>query len=207
MTYLAQAGARRVVPLLAVGLGIAVAVMAFAPAAPTPTPGAAVVGIHEANYGTHGEGASPLTYYFRVHTGVRLEDKTEVETVDSLLENSAYGALERHIVDKYWSNILDARARGILEQIDSEREKGEDILKFRLDTRYGCVPGYYFHVYMDFQIERPDFFEIERLLREEDYASVKARVAPPERLAALKGTRAEAILQEVRSFAVVQREE
>ena len=176
MTYSAQAGARRVVPLLAVGLGIAVAVMAFAPAAPTSSPGAAVVGIHEANYEVEGGEESPFKFYFRVHTGVLLLNEDASSVIEDILvaDDPDYESLESHIRATYWGNIPDPRARGILDQIGVPWVDGDShTLSLRLDRQCGGISWYCFHVFMNFEINRGQAQAIRTHLKDEHWQGMR----------------------------------
>ncbi len=175
MTQAAQAGARRVIPLVAAGLGIAIAVMAFAPAATSPPPGVAV-GVHEANFEVWGEDGNSLTYYFRVHTAVMLADAEEYGRVEAMLtaDPPEYQKLEDHIKGVHWGKIPDARARGILEQIGQPAATGDThFLKHRLDRAYRGVPGYFLHTFMDFRITKAQASNIQGHLDAERFQPIR----------------------------------
>ena len=181
MTYSAQAGARRVVPLLAVGLGIAVAIMAFAPAAPTSSPGAAVVGIHEANYEVEGEDASPLTWYFKVHTGVKLRDAAEFEWVAAQIAESEYDMLVDSLLHYHEYKIRDQRAVKILEAIRlAPLESDSQHVRLAVGTRWDGESGYWFHVTMKIPFPRPDApglaRQFIRWLQDGDYNAIQGQL-------------------------------
>lgn len=197
MTYSAQAGARRVMPLVAAGLGIAIAVMAFVPAASSPPPGVGVVGVHEANYEVYGEAYSPLRYYFRVHTAVMLADGGEYDAAEAMLLATPpqYQQLEDHVSSVHWPRILDERARGILEQIGQPAATGDtDSLRLRLDREYNGVPGYFLHAYMDFgPISGGQARAIQGHLDAGRYSAIKGMLQ-----GMTKGAKPNAVLDEVR---------
>jgi hypothetical protein len=142
-----------VIAVLAVGLGIAVAITAFAPTAPTSSP--AAVGIHEANYDVEGENQSPLTWYFRVHTGIELRDAEEFDQVAELITRSAYDTLVDYLLDNHGYKIKDLRAGSILQAIRLPPQEGDiPQLRLALSTEGQGESGYWFHVSMRFEINR-----------------------------------------------------
>jgi hypothetical protein len=143
-----------VVPLVAAGLGIVIAIMAFAPAASGPPPSVAV-GVHEANYDVEGE-ASELTWYFKVHTGVKLFDQDEFDSVATWITGGKYDVLVDSLLDNHGHQILDQRAVDILEAIRLlEDSLDRPFLDFTMGTEWNGKSGYWFHVFMRFEIEPP----------------------------------------------------
>jgi hypothetical protein len=196
-----------VVSVLAVGLGIAVAVTAFAPTAPTSLPGAALVGIHEANYDVEGENQSPLTWYFRVHTGIELRDAEEFDRVAELITGSEYDGLVEYLLRYHGYKIKDLRADSILQAIRHRPQEGDSHeLRLALGTQWQGESGYWFHVSMRFDIPRkepapPDLHKVLiRHLQEGDLGSIHGTLIEwrEERLVTITGDRPLAILAQVK---------
>lgn len=200
MARSAQAGARRVVAVLAVGLGIALTVMAFAPATPDSSPGAAMVGIHEANYGVWGHSASPMTYYFRVHTGVELFDAEEFDSIAYWIESGEREKLVDSLITYHGYKIWDERAVGILEAIRLPEDTTTDThrLKVWVGTRYEEKDGYWFHVALDIAIVYPEepglHKQFIRWLQEGNYAAIRGVLISWIRQGLIQGQRPEAIV-------------
>jgi len=197
MTHSAQAGARRLIPLLAAGLGIAIAVMAFAPAATSPPPGAAV-GVHEANYETETDWYSPGEHVFRVHTAVRLCSRGELETLAYLLDGGNYAAVRDTVLAAYGDEIKDGRALALLGMMADPIDPEQGLVRgFRVNREYRGVPGYYFHVFYEFAVGYEDVLEIPELLWAGDYVGVVGRVTRALGFEPLRGTVSAGVLAQV----------
>jgi hypothetical protein len=168
-----------VIPLLAAGVGIAVAVMAFAPAITSPPPGVAV-GVHEANYEAEGDGGSEVTWRFRVHVAVKLDDRREFRAMLRWLAGDHFDSLRAAILT-HADEMEDHRAVGILELVSQDVTRDVVMRRFRFTREYRGVPGYYLHVNFSFPITVEKFLMIPDWVRAGDYARVVEAVSPPVR--------------------------
>jgi hypothetical protein len=185
--------------LVAAGLGIAIAVMAFAPAE-TSRPPSVAVGVHEANYEVLGEAESPLTYYFRVHTGVELADVDEFDSVAARISDRRYNTLVDSLLEYHGFKIRDQRAWDIIETIRVPDSTGaSEQLEFSLGTEWKGSTGYWFHVFMDFEIKPPGLHkQFIRFLRLKNYGAINGILTSWIAQDRIRGPRPRAIVDAVR---------